>query len=103
MKATLRSKLDSLVGRLEQLNGLLAAENATKDMDQFRKLSREHADVSEVVSVYQKYRQAEGDAEAARELELAEDLKAARASMCRSSASCATRPRKRAATSSTAR
>ena len=81
MKATLRSKLDSLVGRLEQLNGLLAAENATKDMDQFRKLSREHADVSEVVSLFQKYQQAEGDAEAARELNLAEELKGARASM----------------------
>ena len=81
MKATLRSKLDSLVGRLEQLNGLLAAENATKDMDQFRRLSREHADVSEVVSLFQQYRQAEGDAEAARELGLAEEMKSARDSM----------------------
>ena len=81
MKATLRIKLDSLVGRLEQLNGLLAAENATKDMDQFRKLSREHAEVSEVVTLFQQYRQAEGDAEAAKELNLAEELKGARASM----------------------
>ena len=81
MKASLRSKLDSLVGRLEQLNGLLAAENATKNMEQFRNLSREHSEVSDVVGLYQKYRQVEGDAEAARELDLAEDLKAARASM----------------------
>jgi peptide chain release factor 1 len=81
VKATLRSKLDSLVARLEQLNGLLAAENATKDMSKFRDLSREYAEVSGVVAVYQKYRRAEGDAEAARELELAEDLKTARASM----------------------
>jgi peptide chain release factor 1 len=81
VKATLRTKLDSLVGRLEQLNALLAAENATRDMDQFRKLSREHSDVSEVVSLFQKYQQAEGDAEAARELALDEELKSARANM----------------------
>jgi peptide chain release factor 1 len=81
VKATLRTKLDSLVGRLEQLNGLLAAENATRDMDQFRKLSREHSDVSEVVSLFQKYQQAEGDAEAARELGIDEELKSARANM----------------------
>jgi len=81
VKATLRSKLDSLVGRLEQLNGLLAAENATRNMDQFRTLSREYAEVSGIVALYQKYQQAEGDAEAARELGLADDLKAARAGM----------------------
>ena len=62
MKASLRSKLDSLVGRLEQLNGLLAAENATKDMAKFRELSREYAEASGIVTLYQKYRQAEGDA-----------------------------------------
>jgi peptide chain release factor 1 len=81
VKATLRSKLDSMVGRLEQLNGLLAAEDAAQDMNQFRKLSREHAEVSEVVALFQQYRQAEGDAEAAKELSLAEELKTARASM----------------------
>jgi peptide chain release factor 1 len=81
VKATLRIKLDSLVGRLEQLNGLLAAEDATKDLSNFRKLSREHAEVSEVVALFQQYRQVEGDAEAAKELNLAEELKGARASM----------------------
>jgi peptide chain release factor 1 len=81
VKATLRTKLDSLVGRLEVLNNQLAAENATRDMDQFRRLSREYAETSQVVALYQKYKQTEGDAEAARELELPEDLKAARANM----------------------
>jgi len=77
----LRSKLDSLVGRLGDLNSLLAAENATKDMEQFKRLSREHAEVSDVVALFQKYREAEGDADAARELELDEELKSARANM----------------------
>jgi peptide chain release factor 1 len=77
----LRTKLDSMVGRLGELNALLAAENATKDMEQFKRLSREHAEVSDVVALFQQYRQAEGDAEAARELELEEELKSARAKM----------------------
>jgi peptide chain release factor 1 len=77
----LRTKLDSMVGRLGDLERLLAAENATRDMEQFRKLSREHAEVSDLVTLFQQYRQAEGDAEAARELKLDEELKSARASM----------------------
>ena len=81
MKPTLRIKLDALVGRLGDLNRLLASETATRDMDGFRSLSREYAETSQVVALYEKYKQTEGDAEAARELELPEDLKAARASM----------------------
>jgi len=70
-----------MVGRLADLDGLLAAESATHDMEQFKKLSREYSEVSNVVSLFQRYRQAEGDAEAARELKLDEELKSARASM----------------------
>jgi peptide chain release factor 1 len=89
VKASLRSKLDSLVGRLEDINALLAAENATRDMEQFRKLSREHAEVATLVSLYESYRQAERDADEAREMAADasmksyadEELKAARASM----------------------
>jgi peptide chain release factor 1 len=77
----LRTKLDSMVGRLGDLERLLAAENATRDMEQFRNLSREHSEVSHITSLYETYRQAEGDAEAARELGLDEELKSARASM----------------------
>jgi peptide chain release factor 1 len=83
VKATLRGKLDSLAGRLEQLNGLLAAEGATRDLEQFRKLSREHAELSGIVALYNDYRKSEGDAEAARELDLGEELKSARGAMDR--------------------
>ena len=68
MKATLRAKLDSLVARLETLNRLLAAEDATRNLDQFRSLSREHAELSGIVALYERYRGAEGDAEASREM-----------------------------------
>ena len=81
MKPTLRTKLDSLVGRLADVNRLLASENATKDMEQFKKLSREYAELSSVVGLYDEYRKAEGDAEAAQELDLDEELKKARAAM----------------------
>ena len=81
MKATLRTKLESLVGRLDTVNRLLAAEDATRNMDQFRNLSREHSELSDVVALYEQYRTAEGDAEAARELALDEELKGARESM----------------------
>jgi peptide chain release factor 1 len=77
----LRTKLDSMVGRLGELDALLAAENATKDMEQYKRLSREYAEVSDVVALFQKYREAEGDAQAARELELDEELKSARVKM----------------------
>jgi peptide chain release factor 1 len=85
----LRAKLDSLVGRLGDLERLLAAENATRDMDQFRKLSREHAEVSSVVSVFRKYLEVERDAAEARDLAADaamkayadEELKKARAAM----------------------
>ena len=89
MKPTLRAKLDSLVGRLEELNRLLAAEDATKNMDQFRKLSREQAEVSDVVALFQSYLQVERDAGEAREMAADpamksyadEELKKARAAM----------------------
>jgi peptide chain release factor 1 len=85
----LRAKLDSMVGRLGELDALLAAEDATRDMEQFKKLSREHSELSALVSLYRNYRQAERDAEDAREMAAdpsikalaEEELKSARASM----------------------
>jgi peptide chain release factor 1 len=85
----MRTKLDSLVGRLSDLNGLLAAETATRDMDQFRKLSREHAELSGLVALYERFLQAERDAADAREMAAEpsmksyadEELKKARAAM----------------------
>ena len=68
MKPSLRAKLDSLVKRLEELNRLLSAENAARDMGEFRKLSREHAELSSLVDLYGRYRQAERDAADAREM-----------------------------------
>jgi peptide chain release factor 1 len=64
----LRAKLDGMVGRLGDLNAALSAENATRDLEQFRKLSREHSELSNLTSLYESYRQAERDAAEARDL-----------------------------------
>jgi peptide chain release factor 1 len=89
VKPTLRTKLDTLVGRLSEINALLASETATRDMEQFKRLSREHAELSNVVGLYEDYRHAERDAAEARDLAADatmksyadEELKKARASM----------------------
>jgi peptide chain release factor 1 len=81
VKSTLRAKLDSLVARRAELERLLAAEDATRDLERFRSQSREHAELSAIVGLYDAYRKAEGDAEAARELTLDDELKSARLAM----------------------
>ncbi|MCD6043141.1 MAG: prfA, partial [Burkholderiales bacterium] len=89
MNPRLRAKLDGMVGRLGDLNGMLAAENATRDMEQFKKLSREHSELTSLTSLYEAYRQAERDAAEASELAADaamrsyadEELKKARAAM----------------------
>ncbi|HJS37564.1 MAG TPA: peptide chain release factor 1 [Burkholderiales bacterium] len=89
MNATLRARLERAVVRLDELNGLLAAEGATRDLEQFRKLSREHAELSELAQLFARYQRAEADAQAAKDMagEAAmkgfadEELKAARAEM----------------------
>ena len=89
MKPSLRTKLDSLARRLEELNRLLSAENAARDMGEFRKLSREHAELSNIADLYGRYREAERDAGDASEMAsdpsmkgfADEELKAAQARM----------------------
>ena len=91
MNATLRSRLERAVVRLEELNGLLAAEDATRDLQQFKRLSREHAEIAGLADLYARYRRAEADAEAAKDMAgeasmkgfADEELKSARAEMAR--------------------
>ncbi|AXT48835.1 MULTISPECIES: peptide chain release factor 1 [Chromobacterium] len=68
MKASIAAKLAQLADRLEEVTHLLASEAATQDMDAFRKLTREHAELSPVVETYQSYRQCESDIAAAEDM-----------------------------------
>jgi peptide chain release factor 1 len=68
MKPSIARKLDQLTGRLEELNALLASENITADLDNYRKLSREHAEIQPVVELYRTYMQSARDVETAQEM-----------------------------------
>ena len=68
MKESLRAKLEQLAARLSEVDHLLSSEEAARDLDAFRRLSREHAELSNVVSLYQRYGAVEADQQAAREL-----------------------------------
>jgi hypothetical protein len=50
MKASIRQKLDLLVDRLDEIDRMLSAPGVANDMDQFRKLSRERAEIEPVWS-----------------------------------------------------
>jgi peptide chain release factor 1 len=65
MKASIAVKLDQARQQLGEINALLSSENATRDMELFRKLSREHARLEPIVDLFGKYRETEqGVAEA---------------------------------------
>ena len=68
MKPSIAAKLATLCERLEEVTHLLATENATADMDAFRKLTREHAELTPVVEAFNAFRQCEADIETAGEL-----------------------------------
>ncbi len=68
MKPSIAAKLESLARRLEELNRLLSATEATRDLQQFKRLSREHAEITPVVERYREYRSVESDLAAATEM-----------------------------------
>ena len=74
MKPSIASKLAQLAARLEELNRLLSSEDATRDMDSYRRLTREHAEIAPVVALYQTYLQSERDAAAAEDMTRDPDL-----------------------------
>jgi len=59
MKTSIRDKLEFLTRRLAELDAVLASETATRDMEAYRRLTREHAEISPVVALYADYRKAE--------------------------------------------
>ena len=80
MKPFLRAQLERYTQRLGELDFLLAREEVMRDQQGYRSLSREHAEMSAVVSRWSDYRQAEDDALHARDMlddaNLDEDMQA---------------------------
>ena len=68
MKPSIAAKLAQLSARLEELNRLLSSERVTADLDNYRKLTREHAEISPVVALFSAYRAAESDVQSAQSM-----------------------------------
>jgi peptide chain release factor 1 len=54
--------------RLEELNSELSSEEATKDMDRYKKISKEHSDILPVVDIYQEFTRLTKDINDAKEM-----------------------------------
>jgi peptide chain release factor 1 len=57
-----------LSSRLEELDGLLSSEDVTSDLNNYRKLTREHAEIVPVVELYRTYQLGERNIQAAQEM-----------------------------------
>ena len=68
MKPSVAGKLASLDARLREIDARLADPGVVDDMDGYRKLSQERAEISPVVEAFAEYRKAEGDLAAAEEM-----------------------------------
>jgi len=68
MKPFVRDTLLRQRARLHELDALLSAPDVVDNMERFKTLSREHADASSVVEVFNRYLQREADLAAANEL-----------------------------------
>src|SRR5256885_14361895 len=68
MKPSLSINLSQLAPRLDELTGLLGAEDAARDLNRYRSLTREHAEITPVVTLYREWQQRERDLAAAQEM-----------------------------------
>ena len=64
----MRAKLSRLGRRLEEIDAMLAAPDAANDMNRFRDLSRERAEIEPVVLKMKEYETTESDIETAIEM-----------------------------------
>ena len=68
MKPSLRTKLDQLAARLDELDGLLGSPDLTDNLDRYRALTKEHSDITPVVARFREFGLAEADLATAMEL-----------------------------------
>ncbi|MCW5624006.1 MAG: peptide chain release factor 1 [Burkholderiales bacterium] len=75
MKPSIEAKLAQLAARLEELNRLLASEAVTADIDNYRRLTREHAELGPVVELFHAHRQGQHDLSTAQEMAQEPDMR----------------------------
>jgi len=59
MKPSMQKKLAGLSDRIQELNTLLSSETITNDMDQYRRITKEHSDITPIVNEYHAYKKNE--------------------------------------------
>jgi len=69
VKASLVTKLETLSDRYQEVSALLSDSETIADQDRFRDLSREYAELEEVVDCYGRYSRARDDLEQARQMQ----------------------------------
>lgn len=69
MHESLNQKLQQVLDRHEELGALLADQSVLADQHQFRKLSKEYAQLEPLVNTYSQYQQLKADLETAREMQ----------------------------------
>ena len=72
----MRNRLEQLARRLIEIDAMLAEPEIASDMDKFRKLSRERAEVEPVATAFGEYERAEADVAAAQEMLADPEMKA---------------------------
>jgi len=73
MKASILSKLETLVERYEEVQHLLGDPDVIGNQDKFRALSKEYSQLEEVTKCFQSYQQAQEDLAAAEEMAKEDD------------------------------
>ncbi|MEC7816309.1 MAG: peptide chain release factor 1 [Pseudomonadota bacterium] len=68
MKPSIRSRLEQLVERFEEVSALLSDASTIANQDKFRELSREYAEIEPVVQCFNAWRTSLEDIDTAREL-----------------------------------
>jgi peptide chain release factor 1 len=61
MKQSMHNKLTQMEVRLEEVGQMLTAEDAAHDMNSYRKLNREHSELTSVVTEFQTFKAAQED------------------------------------------
>src|SRR6056300_1033254 len=56
MKDSMKNKLENLILKYEELNNKLSSEGITSDLDLFKKISKEHADLTPIIETYTGYK-----------------------------------------------
>lgn len=68
MKDSIRTRLEGLAERIQEVSALLADPNTVSNPNRFRELSKEYAQLKPLVDTFDQYRAAVRDAAAAREM-----------------------------------